>query len=196
MLAPEISDTMHAFSLNGNGASHLHQFELTAAASARKEDQIFLSFVHSSSIGNINEFSNYLANYPAAVILPDAKTHLPGDVPYRFLGWGTIAFPGKFRLSPKVEYRTGFPYSSYDALQRYVGVPNQARFPAYFSLDARITKDVKFTDKYSGRFGISAIDLTNHFNPISVHANIADPAYGIFFGTYRRRYTADFDILF
>jgi len=196
VLAPEVSSTMHAFGLNGDGASHLHQFELTAAATARKEDQIFLSYVRSSSIGNMNEFSNYLANYPLAVILPDAKVHLPGDVPNRFLGWGTISFPKKFRLSPKVEYRTGFPYSSYNALQQYVGLPNQSRFPAFFSFDARITKDVKFTDKYTGRFGVSASDLTNHFNPISVHANIADPAFGLFFGTYRRRYTADFDILF
>jgi hypothetical protein len=144
----------------------------------------------------VNEFSNYLANYPLAVILPDARASLPGDAPNRFLGWGTIAFPHKFRLSPKVEYRTGFPYSSYDSLQQYVGLPNSTRFPGFFSFDARVTKDVKLTDKYTGRFGVSASDLTNHFNPISVHNNVADPAYGLFFGTYRRRYTADFDILF
>jgi hypothetical protein len=196
VVAPEVSDTMHAYALNGDGGSHLHQFEITAAATARKYDQFFLSYVHSSSIGNINEFSNYLANYPLAVILPDAKTYLPGDAPNRFLGWGNISFPRKFRLSPKVEYRTGFPYSIYDPMQNYVGMPNQQRFPDYFSLDARLTKDFKVNDKYSVRFGVSGSDLTNHFNPISVHANTGDPAYGIFFGTYRRRYTADFDVLF
>ena len=196
VLAPQVSSTRHAFALNGNGSSHLRQFEVTAAATARKQDQIFLSWVHSSSVGNLNEFSNYLANYPLAVILPDARTFLPGDAPHRFLGWGTFYFPQKFRLSPKVEYRTGFPWSSFDALQTYVGVPNQTRFPSFFSLDARLTKDFKVNDKYSVRFGISGSDLTNHFNPISVHNNIADPSYGIFFGTYRRRYTADFDVLF
>jgi hypothetical protein len=196
VVAPEISGTMHAFALNGNGSSFLRQFEFTAAATARKEDQIFLSFVHGSSTGNLNEFSNYLANYPLAVILPDARTFLAGDTPNRFLGWGTIAFPKKFRLSPKVEYHTGFPYSSYNAMQNYVGIPNQARFPGYLSVDARITKDFKVNDKYSVRFGVSGSDLTNHFNPVSVHTNVADPAYNVFFGTYRRRYTADFDVLF
>ncbi len=95
-----------------------------------------------------------------------------------------------------MEYRSGFPWSSYNAAQQYVGVPDSARFPASFSVDARVTKDIKVTDKYSFRFGVSGSNLTNHFNPISVHANMADPAYGIFFGEYHRRYTADFDVLF
>jgi hypothetical protein len=29
-----------------------------------------------------------------------------------------------------------------------------------------------------------------------VHANTADPQYGIFFGNYKRRYRFDFDIIF
>ena len=195
-LVPQVTPTTYAFDLNGNGDADLRQFELTAAVGAYKESQFFLSYVHSQSIGNLNEFSNYLANFPPAVILPDARTFLPGDTPNRMLAWGTIAFPRKIRLMPKVEYRSGFPWSSYDASQNYVGVPNQARYPNFFSVDARVTKDIKVTDKYTARFGVSASNLTNHFNPISVHANVADPAYGIFFGEYHRRYTADFDVLF
>jgi len=196
VLLPLITDTTNAFVLNGDGNSSVRQFELTAAATAFKEDQMYLSYVHSNSTGNLNEFSNYLANFPMPVILPDAHTYLPGNAPNRFLGWGTVAFPHKFRLSPKVEYRTGFPWSTYDATQSYVGVPNQARFPSFFSVDARVTKDIRFTDKYTGRFGVSGSNLTNHFNPVSVHDNTGDPAYGVFFGEYRRRYTADFDVLF
>lgn len=196
VLSPLITPGTNAFVLNGNGNSQLRQIEITGAATAFKEDQIYVSYVHSSSTGNLNEFSNYLANFPPPVILPDAHTYLPGDSPNRFLGWGTISFPHKFRLSPKAEYRTGFPWSSFDAAQNYVGLPNQARYPTFFSLDARITKDIKVNDKYTARFGVSGSNLTNHFNPISVHDNTGDPAYGIFFGEYRRRYTADFDVLF
>jgi hypothetical protein len=97
---------------------------------------------------------------------------------------------------PKIEYRSGFPWSAYDAAQNYVGVPNQKRYPDFFSIDFRVTKDVKLTDKYTGRFGVSASNITNHFNPIGIHANVDDPAYGIFFGEYHRRYTADFDVIF
>jgi hypothetical protein len=144
----------------------------------------------------LNEFSTYLADFPPAVILPDARTFLPGDTPNRFLAWGTFAFPYKIRVMPKVEYRTGFPWSPLNAAQQYVGVPNQVRFPSAFSVDARISKDFKVNDKYSVRFAVSGSNLTNHFNPISVHGNVADPVYGLYFGEYRRRYTADFDVLF
>jgi hypothetical protein len=152
--------------------------------------------VRSRARGNLNEFNNYLANYPPAVILPDARTNLPGDVPNRFVGWGTVSLPAKFRIMPRVEYRTGLPFSSIDALQSYVGTPNATRFPGYLSVDAKITKDFRISDKYTFRFGVSGSNLTDHFNPVSVHSNIADPAYGIFFGEYRRRYTADFDVIF
>jgi len=195
-LAPEVTDTTHAFVLNGDGNSRFRQVELTAAATAGKETQIYLSYVRSYSVGNLNEFSTYLANFPPAVILPDARTYLPGDAPNRFLAWGVLAFPRKIRLMPKIEYRSGFPWSPVNQAQQYVGIPDQSRFPGSFSVDARVTKDFKITDKYSGRFGVSGSNLTNHFNPISVHANTGDPAYGVFFGEYHRRYTADFDVLF
>ena len=196
VLAPAVTSTTHAFVLNGDGSSRFRQLELTAAATAGKESQIYLSYVHSYSVGNLNEFNTYLANFPPAIILPDAHTVLPGDSPNRMLAWGTVAFPLKFRLMPKVEYRSGFPWSALNQAQQYVGIPNQSRFPDSFSVDARVTRDFKVTDKYSFRFGVSGSNLTNHFNPISVHANTGDPAYGLFFGEYRRRYTADFDVLF
>ena len=196
VIAPRVTTDEKAFVLTGDGNARLRQLEITAAGSWSKDSQINVSYVRSQSVGNLNEFSNYLANYPPAVILPDAHTNLPGDAPNRFIGWGTIALPDKFRIMPKVEYRSGFPWSSYSAIQQYVGPPNQARFPGFLSVDARVTKDFRVTDKYSFRFGVSGSNLTNHFNPVSVHANVADPAYGVFFGEYRRRYTADFDVLF
>jgi hypothetical protein len=196
VLSPLVTATEHAIVLNGDGNSHFRQVEITGAGSFGKESQIFVSYVHSYGVGNLNEFNTYLANFPPAVILPDAHTIQPGETPNRILAWGMISFPRKFRLIPKVEYRSGFPWSSYDAAQQYVGVPESKRFPTSFSVDARVTKDIKVTEKYSFRFGVSGSNLTNHWNPISVHANTADPAYGLFFGEYHRRYTADFDVLF
>jgi len=81
-------------------------------------------------------------------------------------------------------------------MQDYAGVPNSNRFPSYFSLDARFAKDFKVSPKYSIRLSLTAKNLSNHFNALDVHANIADPQYGIFFGNYHRRYRGDFDIIF
>ncbi len=85
-----------------------------------KDSQLFLSYVHSHSIGNLNEFSNYLANFPPAVILPDARTFLPGDTPNRMLAWGTLSFPIN-SISAESRVPLGFPWSSYDSAQHYVG---------------------------------------------------------------------------
>jgi Carboxypeptidase regulatory-like domain len=196
VLNPQMVQGLNAFVLNGNGGSQLRQFEVTAAVRARHDDQFYFSYIRTHATGSLNGFNNYLANFPPAVVLPNYYTTLPGDVPNRFLAWGVFHFPWKLQLMPKVEYRTGFPYSSLDALQQYAGLPNQFRFPGYLSVDARVSKDFKVSDKYTLRFSIAGSNLTDHFNPISVHANVVDPLYGVFFGQYRRRFTADFDVIF
>jgi hypothetical protein len=81
-------------------------------------------------------------------------------------------------------------------LQNYAGVPNQNRFPNFFSADARVSKDFKVNPKYTLRFSVSGFNLTDHFNPEAFHNNVADPAYGMFFGQRGRHFTADFDVLF
>ena len=107
-----------------------------------------------------------------------------------------VQLPKKFRIAPVVEYRNGFPYFVTDAAQNYVGVPNQHRFPNFLSLDSRISKDIQVNPKYAVRLSVSSFNLTNHFNPEALHANVADPAFGYFFGHRGRRFTADFDVLF
>lgn len=196
VLTPEVTPSMNAYLLNGGGKSSLDQLETTAAVRAGRESRIYLSYVRSHATGNLNEFSTYLGNFPPAIILPDAHTTLPGNVPNRFLAWGTVSLPGRFHIMPRIEYRSGFPWSAVDAMQNYVGVPDTRRFPGYLSADAKVTRDFKVSDKYTVRIGVTGSNLTNHFNPVSVHSNTADPAYGVYFGEYRRRYTVDFDVIF
>jgi hypothetical protein len=107
-----------------------------------------------------------------------------------------VQLPAKFRVAPVVEYRSGFPYTPTDALQNYVGVPNQDRYPHFFSIDSRISKDIQVNPKYAIRLSLASFNLTNHFNPEAVHSNVADLAYGYFFGHRGRRFTVDFDVLF
>jgi hypothetical protein len=99
-------------------------------------------------------------------------------------------------VAPIAEYRSGFPYSVFDGRQEYVGAPNQQRYRNFLSLDSRFSKDIQVTAKYAVRLSLVTYNLTNHFNPNTLHANTADTAYGIFFGSRGRRYTMDFDVLF
>ena len=152
--------------------------------------------MRSRSRGDLNEFNNYLGNFPFPVVRPNTFTNLPGDLPNRFLAWGLVRLPWKMQIAPLVEWRNGFPYASTDVAQDHVGIPNQTRFPDFFSLDSRVSKDFKVNDKYSMRFSVSGFNVTNHFNPLQVHSNIADPVYGNFFGNHKRRFRLDFDVIF
>jgi hypothetical protein len=189
--------TLDAMILSGSGRARYRQIELTSKMSWKEKHEIFFSYVRSQSHGQLNEFNKYLGYFPVPIVQPDVETNLSGDVPNRIVSWGLFKLPRTIRFSPLVEYRTGFPYAVTDAYQEYVGIPNSdsTRYPNFFSLDARVSKDFKFR-KYLLRFAVRGLNLTNHFNPLTVHSNIADPMYGTFFGHYKRRFLVDFDFLY
>jgi hypothetical protein len=60
----------------------------------------------------------------------------------------------------------------------------------------RVSKDIQVDAKHAVRLSATVRNLTNHFNPLEVHSNIADPQYGEFFGNNDRRAVLDFDVLF
>jgi Carboxypeptidase regulatory-like domain/TonB-dependent Receptor Plug Domain len=195
-VTPKLIDGADAFVLGGNGKSRYHQLELTARLNLKDGQQLFFSYVRSRTRGDLNEFSSYFGNFPFPVVRPDQMTNLSGDLPNRFLAWGMIRLPWKVRISPLVEYRNGFPYAVTDAMQNYVGVANSTRYPNFYSFDSRFSKDFKLSDKYTLRLSARGLNLTNHFNPLAVHSNIADPQFGAFFGNHRRRFLVDFDVIF
>ena len=195
-MPPDPANNTGAYLLSGTGRSRYRQFEVTARIRLGGDRQLFASYVRSRARGDLNEFNSFVGAYPVPVIRPNQFANLPADLPNRFLVWGLIKLPLGFRIAPIAEYHTGFPYLVTDALQNYAGSPYSNRFPDFLSIDARVSKDFKVSPKYTVRFSVSAYNLTDHFNPEAVHGNIADPAYGFFFGQRSRRYTADFDVIF
>ena len=166
-----------------------------------EEENIVMSYVRSSTRGDLNEFSDYLGNFPMPVIRPTQYANLSTDLPHRFLAYGLVKFPWRIRVAPLLEYRSGFVYSTYNERQQYFGVPNsdQTRFPNFYSLDLRLMKDFDVPykkKKYPVRISLVGYNVTNHFNPIDVHRNTADPQFGVFFGKYRRWFKFDFEVFF
>ena len=198
VLNPQVARQNNALVLSGNGNSRYRQLEITAAFSPHGAQKIFLSYVRSRAQGDLNDFSRYLGDFPSPVVQPNQFTNLPGDLPNRFLAWGFFPLPWHMQLAPIVEYRTGFTYAPVDAARNYVGVPysDRFRYPSFFSADARASKDVKVNEKYSLRFSLSVLNMTNHFNALDVYANTGDPHYGTFIGTYKPKLGGDFDVLF
>jgi len=199
VLERDILNVTNEIVLNGNGSSRYRQAELTARAAWKEGQQLVFSFTRSHAEGNLNGFDTFLGNIPTPRIRPNVYSNLPADLPNRFLMWGhwNAPFQG-FQLLPIVEYRNGFPYTRLDALQDYVGTPNSSatRFPHFFSADARVLKDFKVSPRYTLRLSVTGFNLTNHFNALAVHANVADPQSGVFFGNYHRRYRGDFEVVF
>jgi len=184
--------------LRGGGRSIYRQAEITGRFEWKHGQQMFLSYTRSRAEGQLNDFSGFLGNFPSPLIRTDLYTNLPGDLPNRFLAWGRVNLPWGLQLMPIMEFRDGFAYARVNALGDYVGTPfsRYNRFPDFFSADGRMLKDFKVNPKYTLRLSVSGFNLSNHFNALSVHANSADPQYGVFFGNYKVRYRADFDILF
>jgi hypothetical protein len=195
-VAPDPETNIGAYLLDGTGGSRYRQFEATARMRLGKEREVLFSYVRSRARGDLNEFGQYVGTFPVPIIRENHFANLPADLPNRFLLWGVIPLPWTLRAAPVVEYRSGFPYVVTDAAQNYAGVPNQNRFPNFLSVDSRLSKDIKVNSNYTVRLSLSAFNLTNHFNPEAVHGNVADPAYGFFFGHRGRRFTVDFDVLF
>jgi hypothetical protein len=198
VLEPDRLGATNEVVLNGDGNSRYRQAELTAKIAWRDGQNLVLSYTHSRAEGSLNAFDNFLGNYPLPVFHPDVYANLPGDLPNRFLTWGRVNVPfWSLKLLPIVEWRTGFPYVVYDQLQNYVGAPNRdsTRLPGFFSADARLMRDFKVSPKYTLRLSVTGSNLTNHFNALAIHNNIADSQYGVFFGNNHRRYRFDFEII-
>jgi hypothetical protein len=195
-VAPDPDTGLGAHLLSGTGGSLYHQVETTARLRVGENHELFFSYVRSKGRGDLNDFGTFLGTFPTPIVRPNLIGNSPSDLPNRFLAWGMWHLPWRFRISPVIEYRSGFPYITTDAAQNYFGQPNDRRFPRFFSLDSRLSKDFQVTKNYAVRLAVSGFNLTNHFNPEAVHANIADPAFGYFFGHRGRRFTLDFDVLF
>jgi hypothetical protein len=195
-VAPNPVTNTGAYLLSGTGQSRYRQFEVSTRVRLNDKRELFFSYVRSRARGDLNDCGSYLGSFPVPIVRADQFGNLPADLPNRFLAWGLIQLPSGFRVAPVFEYRSGFPYAVTDAYQNYVGVPYASRFPSFVSLDSRFSKDFKVNPRYTIRLSISGFNLTNHFNPQAFHGNIADPAYGLFFGDRHRRFTADFDVIF
>jgi hypothetical protein len=186
--------------LDNSGSSRYREFQVTTRYRFRERDEFTAAYVRSSARGDLNDFNSYFSNFENPIIQTNERTRLPWDAPNRFIFWGQFHVKYGVTLAPVLDIRTGFPYSIIDEDRDFVGPRNLAgRYPSFTSVDLQILKSVSLPgrfSKYRVELGLKVFNLTNHFNPITVHSNVDDPQYGLFFGNYGRRFRLDFDVLF
>jgi hypothetical protein len=197
-LQSEVTPDRSALVLGGSGSGHVRQLEFTSGFGTHESRRMYFSYVRQYSRGTLTDVASYLgaSRYPVVRSLEQASSG--GEIPNRFLLWGTIALPLRMNISPHIEYRDGFAYQTTNSLQQYVDLSEglQPRYPRYFTADARFSKDLNLGAKHAIRLSLSGINLTNHSNYLQVHNNRDDPQFGTFFGNYGRHLLVDFDFLF
>jgi hypothetical protein len=184
--------------LENAGSSNYRQAQITARYRPGEHNELNVSYAWSRARGDLNTLSNTFVPVEAPVIRPNAYGILPSDIPNRVLAWGYIALPRKFIFSPVADLHTGFPYSNVDALQNYVGVPDSLRFPIYFSLDVKLSREftvhMPFKENAKRRkisIGVFSQDVTNRMNPHDVFNNVTvgPPNFVGEFAGFQRRLT-------
>ena len=170
-------DARGSMLLSNDGRLLSWSAEITTRYRFSGESELYGSYAYSSAEGDLNQFSRVAGEMPDPIIRPNAYSRLPFDAPHRFLLWGVLQLPWKLTLSPVVEWRSGFPYSVVQEDQSYLGEANSARYPAFLSIDAQITKDFRIK-KYDITAGVKVTNLTDHYNPRNVISNVASQRFG------------------
>ncbi len=185
--------------LSNTGRNRYREFQVTARYQIRRH-VLNGSYVHSSAIGDLNDFNQFFGNTPNAIIRANERGPLPFDAPHRFLFWGQFEAPWKITLAPVFDIHTGFPYSVVDEERDFIGARNQAgRFPRFVSADLQATKEISIPvgkKTYKAHVGCRIFNLLNHYNPRDLQNNTASARYGAFLNSVDRMVRGKFVLEF
>jgi hypothetical protein len=187
--------------LSNTGGSRYHELETTLRARLREHADFNISYVQSLARGDLNTLSAVFVPFEQPVIRPNFFSTLPSNVPSRVITWGQFKIPWQIIASPVLDLHTGFPYSAVDVLQNYVGTPNSLRFPTYFSLDMKLSKDfrmrlIPWAKNHKFRGAMRVFNITNHGNFRDVHNNVTSAYFGQFAGFLHRSFDVSLDVLY
>lgn len=199
----DLASGSHAYVLGNTGSSRYEEFETTVRWRAGEKANVNASYVYSLARGELNTLGALYVPFEQPIIHPDYFGNLPSDIPNRVITWGEFQVPWGLTISPVFDIHTGFPYSSFDSLQNYVGIPEGFRFPRFYSLDVKVSKDFHIPFVHFGIFknhkfrgAMEVYDITNHQNPVDVYNNIASPFYGHYIGFQHITFNTFFDLIY
>ncbi len=196
-----VSPSSAALELSNDGKYRYREFEITLHMRPRSEMEWNISYVNSQARGDLNALSQIYVPFEQPVIRPNFNADLPSNIPHRFITWGRFkTHLWKIDASPLVDYHSGFPYSLVDERENYVGQPNTSRFPRFFSLDLKLSKEFRlpfpWLKNHTLRGALTIFNLTDHNNFRDVYNNITSPYFGRFVGNQHRFFDTGIDILY
>jgi hypothetical protein len=176
---PVIDTSPDALLLRSTGQSTSRSLETTTGYRSRsKGNSVYVSYVRSSSSGDLNDFGSIDGNFKEPFVQADEVGPLAADVPNRLLVWGELKLPWRIQIAPFVEVRDGFPFSAIDDAWRFVGPRNSQRFPMFTSFDFYVNKLVKLPGRLpTTRVGVKLYNVTGTGNWRDIQRDIARPDY-------------------
>jgi hypothetical protein len=165
--------------LESNGEGRYQELQLSARHRWPHDQQLFVSYVRSTSMGELNEFSSLFQAMDVPLLQPGGQARTANDARHRVLLWGTFNLPRRIVVSPVTELRSGFPYSNLTMRYHYAGTPHSENFPLFMATDMVIYKTFTARGRTADA-GIQLFNLTNHHNYRDVYPVTNAPRYGTF----------------
>src|SRR4029077_19343060 len=153
-----------AATLDSLGSSTYRELAVSVRQTWRADRELFMSYVHSTAVGHINDYGTLVSNLDAPLFEPAGVVPMATDVPHHLRGWATFQFPREIVVSPAIDWRSGFPYSVFDIYRHYVGSANSERFPTSFPLASPTLKTFEIVGR-KWDLGLQFFTLPSHFNP-------------------------------
>lgn len=163
--------------VSSTGDSRYREAEAAISHTWGAGNQLFVSYTRSSARGEINDFATLFAAGDVEILRPGARARIAADARHRVLAWGSVELPAGFAVSPALEWHSGFPYSVVDARRAFVGPPNDASFPPFFSLDLVVDKQLTVGGRRV-KLQVQVFNVTDHFNPRDVFAVAGSARFG------------------
>jgi hypothetical protein len=174
--------------LTSTGESKYHELEVTGRYLGGERRDITVSYVRSSADANLNNYDQFYGNIRNPILRNDEYGPVPTDVPNRLLVRGTIGVSAKWDFAPVFEFRSGFPWSSVNEFQDFVGPRNEAgRLSRVSTLDFSLSRPWHFK-KYRFRAGIKMYNVFGSSSERDVQNNLTSPDYGHFFNPLERSF--------
>jgi hypothetical protein len=165
--------------VESTGTSTYREMQFSVRRTWPHDQLLFLSYVQSSSVGELNEFATLFQTMDTPLIEPGGRARATNDARHRVLAWGTFNLPFRTVVSPVTEWRSGFTYSARSSQYAYAGVPNTRTFPNFLSTDLVVYKTFSARGR-NADFGVQIFNLMNRWNPRDVFPVLGEPRFGQF----------------
>jgi len=178
--------TLGQLALSATGVSKYWEFETTGRYLASEHRDLTVSYVHSKSTRDLNDYDQFFGNFRNPIIRANENSLSPTDVPNRLLARGNIGLPGKWVFVPIYEWRTGFPWRTVNEFQDFIE-PGKigGRLRSVSTLDFTLARPWHYK-KYSFTGGLKIYNAFNTGNERDVQNNITSPDFGKFYNPIQR----------